>query len=173
MSKAFTRESDTDDDEPLPPSPSSGLPPGAKNYLTPDGADRLRAELERLRGEERPRLAATTDDPGTKRRVLRIDQRIHQIEETLRTATVTAPPTSEEDRRTVRFGALVTVRRKTGEAEYRIVGVDETDLDRGWVSVYAPIARALLNARIGDRVRFRFPSGEEELEIVRVVYPEG
>lgn len=171
MSKAFTRESDADDDEPLPPSPSSSLPPGAKNYLTPDGADRLRAELTRLRAEERPRLAGVSDDSGAKRRLLRIDQRIFQIEETLRTAVVTGAPSSEEDRRTVRFGALVTVCRKAGEAEYRIVGVDETDLDRGWVSVYAPIARALLNARIGERVRFRFPSGEEELEIVGVEYP--
>ncbi len=71
----------------------------------------------------------------------------------------------------VRFGASVRVRRADGEEDdYRIVGVDEIDLDRSWVSWLSPIARALLNARRGQRVRFRFPSGEEELEIVEISY---
>ncbi len=65
----------------------------------------------------------------------------------------------------------MTVRDSTGEeSTYRIVGVDETDFDRGWVSWQSPIARALLNARRGERVPFSFPSGEEELEIVAVSY---
>ena len=63
------------------------------------------------------------------------------------------------------------VRERNGEAaRYRIVGVDETDIDRGWVSWLSPIAKALLNARLGQRVRFRFPSGEAELEIVDIRY---
>jgi transcription elongation factor GreB len=53
---------------------------------------------------------------------------------------------------------------------YRIVGVDETDLDRGWVSWLSPVARALLNARLGERVRFRSPSGDRELTVVAVEY---
>jgi transcription elongation factor GreB len=56
------------------------------------------------------------------------------------------------------------------ESTYRIVGVDETDIDRNWVSWLSPIAKALLNARVGQRVRFKFPSGEAELEIIRVAY---
>jgi transcription elongation factor GreB len=56
------------------------------------------------------------------------------------------------------------------ETRYRIVGLDETDTDRGWVSWLSPIARSLLNARLGERVRFKFPSGEEELEIVCIEY---
>jgi transcription elongation factor GreB len=71
----------------------------------------------------------------------------------------------------VRFGATVLVRRSDGEEDnYRIVGVDEIDLDRGWVSWLSPIAKALMNARVGEQVRFKFPSGEEQLEIVRVEY---
>jgi transcription elongation GreA/GreB family factor len=63
------------------------------------------------------------------------------------------------------------VRDSAGEeSTYRIVGVAETDFDRGWVSWQSPVARALLNARRGERVRFRFPSGEEELEITAVSY---
>lgn len=69
------------------------------------------------------------------------------------------------------FGASVDVRDSRGvESSYRIVGVDETDIDRGWVSWLSPIAKALNNARVGERVKFRFPSGEEKLEILRVSY---
>ena len=67
--------------------------------------------------------------------------------------------------------ATVTVREGSGEESiYRIVGVDETDFDRGWVSAQSPIARALLNGKLGECVRFRFPSGEEDLEIIAITY---
>ena len=69
----------------------------------------------------------------------------------------------------VRFGATVTVREKDGsEQNYRIVGLDETDLDRGWVSWLSPIARALLGARLGQCVKFSFPAGEKELLITAI-----
>ena len=80
-----------------------------------------------------------------------------------------APPITPEAG--VRFGASVTVRDRSGvESRYRIVGVDETDIDRGWVSWLSPIAKALLNARVGDHVRFELPSGKEELEILSISY---
>ena len=63
-----------------------------------------------------------------------------------------------------------SVAQTAKKISYRIVGVDEIDLDRGWVSWLSPIAKALLNARAGERVRFKFPSGQEELEIVKVEY---
>lgn len=79
------------------------------------------------------------------------------------------PPTEPPDR--VRFGATVTVREHRGdESHYRIVGVHETDPERGWVSWLSPIAKALLNARLGERVRLRLPAGEKQLQIVRIVY---
>jgi transcription elongation factor GreB len=123
--------------------------------------------LERLVQVERPRLAAA-DDPDAKRRLQEVNQRIDQLHQCLETA-VTVPPPAERDR--VQFGATVTVREHSGEeTSYRIVGVDETDIDRGWVSWLSPIAKALANARLGERVRFKFPSGEEELEIVAIAY---
>jgi transcription elongation factor GreB len=71
----------------------------------------------------------------------------------------------------VRFGATVTVRDQNGgESCYRIVGVGETDINRGWVSWLSPVAKALLHARVGQWVKFRFPSGEEQLEIISVKY---
>src|SRR4051794_33983570 len=166
MSRAFVRESDDRPELPIA-RPAAALSPGAKNYLTPDGAERLRAELQRLIEVERPALVSTDDDADAKRQLLIIDQRIQQLEESLQSAEIVAPPVGEST--TVRFGATVTVRRANGdEDEYRIVGVDEIDLDRGWVSWLSPIARALLSQHVGARVRFKFPSGEEDLEVVAV-----
>ena len=169
MSKAFTRESDDLPDRPDPPRQPSSLPPGAKNYLTPGGARRLREELDRLIQLERPQIAGLPDQSDRKRRLGILDQRIGQLQRSLESAEVVQPPPATEDR--VRFGATVTVRDRQGlESQYRIVGVDEIDIDRGWASWLSPIARALLNARVGQRVRFALPAGEEELEIVAVAY---
>lgn len=169
MSKAFTRESDDLPDRPALPRQPSPLPPEAKNYLTPDGAQRLREELDRLVQVERPRLATLSDEGDNRRQLRVLDQRIGYLQQSLHSAVVVPPPAAPEDR--VRFGATVTVREAGGgESRYRIVGVDETDLDRGWVSWLSPIAKALLNARVGQRVRFKLPSGDEELEIVRLAY---
>lgn len=170
MSRAFVRESDEPRLPELPPLVSP-LPPGARNYITPAGLERLRAELARLLNEERPTLAArAADDIDTKARLQLLDQRIRYLEQSARTAEVTPPPVSGASD-VVRFGATVTVREPDGTlTRYRIVGVDETDLERNWVSWLTPIARALTNARVGDRVTFRAPRGAQQLEIVAVDY---
>lgn len=167
MSRAFVRESDFPQLPELPP-PVSPLPPGAKNYLTPAGAQRLRDELARLHDRERPRLAgAPADDVDAKRELQVLDQRIRYLQESLRTADVTEVTPGPTD--IVRFGATVTVRETAGgETRYRIVGVDETDLDRNWVSWLSPIARALMNAKRGDRVHFKAPRGLRELKITAI-----
>ncbi len=81
----------------------------------------------------------------------------------LGTVEIVPPPTGADARQRVVFGATVTVRevRTREESRYQIVGVDEVDLGDDRVSLYAPIARVLINARVGERVRFRFPAGEE------------
>ncbi len=171
MSRAFVRESDVPQLPELPPQ-LSPLPPGAKNYLTPGGAQRLQTELQQLLTEKRPPLAAApADDIDAKRELQVLDQRIRYLQESLRTAEIATPPSGAEDTGVVRFGATVTVRENDGsETQYRIVGVDETDLDRNWVSWLSPIARALMNARLGQRVQFRAPRGVKELEIVAIAY---
>ena len=169
MSKAFTREDSDGADLPDLPAPTSTLPFGAKNYMTPDGAIRLREELARLVEIDRPQFVASRSDPDSKRQLAAIDQRIAHLEHSLETATVVEPSSGEAN--VVRFGATVMVRERNGEeATYRIVGVDEIDLDRGWVSWLSPIAKALLNARVGERVRFHVPSGEQELEIIEISF---
>ena len=122
---------------------------------------------------ERPRAVANPlpDADQTRARLQAIDQRITQLAHSLETATVTPPPPPPHDR--VRFGATVTVQDSAGtESNYRLVGVDETDLDRGSVSWCSPIARALLNGRLGQRVRLQLPGKEEQLEIMRITYEE-
>lgn len=167
MSKAFTRESDDSPEQPVPARQSSILPLGVKNYMTPDGVQRLRDELDRLLQVERPRISAADGD--AKRQLQLMDLRIEELQQSLQSAEVVPPPDGAANE--VRFGATVTVRERNGEeVSYRIVGVSESDPDRGWVSWLSPIARALLNARLGERVRFKFPAGEEELEIVKIAY---
>ena len=169
MSKAFTREDDDAPERPALRRTVPALPPGAKNYLTPGGERRLRAELERLVHTERPRLAALPEDSTAQSDLRALAQRISHLEQSLRTAVVVPPPAGSEDR--VRFGATVTVRdRSGGETRYRIVGVDEVDVDRDWVSWLSPVAKALLNSKPGQRVRFKVPTGEEELEIMAIAY---
>jgi transcription elongation factor GreB len=152
MSKAFTRESDDAPERPLAPRPAPSLPPGTRNYITPDGAERLRAELAALEraGSSGPRLL--------------------QLQRALQTAEILPPPSPPHDE--VRFGAAVTVRDSTGfEEQFRLVGIDETDPAQDWISWICPLARGLLNARLGQRVRLQLPAGPRELEIIAIRYP--
>ena len=169
MSKAFTREDDQPEPEPPRRLPSV-LPPGAKNYLTPDGARLLRTQLDALVERERPALVAAVTEPEASARLQAMDDRIHELRRILESAVIVGPPSDDLD--IVRFGAIVTVRSlPDGQtARYRIVGVDETDVVRGWISWVSPVAKALLSAAVGDRVRAELPSGVKELEIQDVTY---
>lgn len=168
MSKAFTREDDALPEQPEIIERAVTLPEGARNSITPGGAAQLRAELTNLTETERPCLT-NQDDPETTRRLTLLDRRIEELHAILQSAEVVFPPVEPHDR--VHFGATVTVRERGGEeSRYRIVGADETDLDRDWVSWMSPIARALRNARLGEKVQFKFPSGEMELEIIGIEY---
>ncbi len=168
MSKAFTREENEGPEIPDLPPLASVLPEGAKNYVTAAGAQQLRDELEQLTNEKRPALVALGQDPEAKQQLAVLDRRIAQLERSLRSSEVVSRP---GDADVVRFGATVTVREENGEESiYRIVGVDETDFERGWISWQSPLARALLEARRGESVRFHIPSGEQELEVMAVSY---
>ena len=169
MNKAFTKESEEEPEEPAEIPRSAQLPPGTPNYMTADGAERMRAELDRLLNVESPGAAKDLPDAGAKRRLIAIEQRMGYLKECLRTAAPVS--VNVQDIGTVRFGASVTVSDPAGaHYDYRIVGVDEIDLDRGWVSWLSPIARALLNAKTGDAIVFRTPKGDEKLRVVRIAY---
>jgi len=180
MSKAFTRESDSDDEDDLPE--AEALPAGVKNYITPGGYARLKHELEHLTGVERPQVvntvswAASNGDRSEngdyiygKRRLREIDRRIRFLIKRLENAEVVDPERRDTDQ--VFFGATVTVADRDGaEQTLSIVGLDEVDPARGYVSWISPIARALLKAREGDMVRLATPAGTRELEVREVRY---
>lgn len=170
MSKAFLREDELrEDSPPLPAYPA--VHPGQKNFVTAAGANRLQAELAGLTGK-RAALSAKPRDPDLRREMQLLDHRIRHLQKALRTAEVIPPELEATD--TVRFGATVTVRDEDRvAARYRIVGVDETDQERGDVSWLSPLAQALLNAKTGQRVQVKTPRGEAALEIVSVVYEAG
>jgi transcription elongation factor GreB len=184
MNKAFTRESDTEDDEDI--ESISPLPVGARNYMTPGGFARLNGELEHLVQKERPALVATVawaagngdrsengDYIYGKKRLREIDRRIRFLIKRLDAAEVVDPaaPRDDEASGQVFFGATVTVRNARGEPRtVSIVGVDEIDTARGYISWVSPMARALLKAREGDTVMLRTPGGAEELDVEEVRY---
>ncbi|MGB8167905.1 MAG: GreA/GreB family elongation factor [Chthoniobacteraceae bacterium] len=160
MSKAFTREDNDAPEEPVVGRPNQALPAGATNWMTADGAARLREELRALHEQQAGSFGAVTWKRA-------LAQRAADLNCALDTATIVAPPTGACEE--VRFGAWVKVRERDGtERAYRIVGVDETDPDRGWVSWVSPLARALLGAKCGQQVTFRFPTGEKRLAIMEI-----
>ena len=181
MSKAFTRETDSDgddDDVALPP-----LPPGARNYITAQGYQRLRQELLQLIDEERPKVvevvhwAASNGDRSEngdylygKKRLREIDRRIRFLTKRLELAEVTDPSLHHGSDQ-VFFGATVRYEDEEGEQrEVTILGIDEADSARGQVSWVSPVARALLKAREGDVVRFQSPAGWREIEVLSIEY---
>jgi transcription elongation factor GreB len=182
MSKAFTKESDGDDEDDLPED-VGGLPISAKNYMTPQGFGRMREELDALLRKERPEVvkvvtwAAGNGDRSEngdyiygKKRLREIDRRVRYLSKRLANAEVVdAAKRAKTDQ--VFFGATVTYANGRGEERtIKIVGVDEVELDKGHVSWISPIAKALLRAEEGDVVKMRTPGGVEEIEIVKVEY---
>jgi transcription elongation factor GreB len=182
MSKAFVKESeDEDDDAPQPASKPAASAPGGKNYISPAGFARLKAELKQLVEVERPEVvktvawAASLGDRSEnadyiygKRRLREIDRRVRFLIKRLEGAEVVQSAGRDTDQ--VFFGATVRYRSKNEEKELTILGADEVDPGQGKVSWLSPVAKALLKARAGDSVTLRTPAGEERLEILEVTY---
>jgi transcription elongation factor GreB len=185
MNKAFTRERDDADDDadnaavlPLP----AGA--GGKNYITPQGYARLRAELLALMDDERPQVVETVhwaakngdrsengDYLYGKKRLREIDRRIRFLTQRLEIAEVTDPSVHHGGEQ-VFFGATVTYADEDGqERTVTIKGIDEAESSQGEVSWISPIARALLRARVGDLLSLATPAGSREIEVLEVRYP--
>ena len=187
MSKAFTNEeTEVEDDD--GPDEGPPLPTGSRNYMTPGGFARLKRELDDLVTRERPALVTTVawaagngdrsengDYIYGKKRLREIDRRIRFLVRRLDQAEVVDPASRRDDDNDdqVFFGATVTVRDDAGATRrISIVGVDEIDVARGYVSWVSPIARALLKSREGDVVSVQTPAGAEALEVMDVRYDE-
>ena len=182
MSKAFTKESDEGAFDEVIPEPKDLLPPGTRNYVTPEGAEALRTELTRLEDVLRPQVIAKKGSSGAKgkkeadgqslspkARLAAIDRRIQFLRDRLGNMDVV--DLSSQDQDSVHFGATVTIADPEGnERIYKIVGVDESQPSEGKVSFISPVARALISAREGDVVSLELPSGTTELEILSIDY---
>jgi transcription elongation factor GreB len=179
MSKAFVRE-DAGAPEEQPDAPA--IPTGGKNYISPAGFARLKAELRALVEVERPAVvqtvawAASNGDRSEngdylygKKRLREIDRRVRFLIKRLENAEVVRSSGRETDQ--VFFGAAVKVRAKGETRIITILGLDEVDPARGIVSWVSPIAKALIKAREGDTVTLRTPGGDDKLEILEVTYP--
>ena len=178
MSKAFVKE---DAEQPEEQLEAPALAAGSKNYISPAGFARLKAELRELVERERPEVvktvawAASLGDRSEnadyiygKRRLREIDRRVRFLIKRLESAEVVSSSGRDTDQ--IFFGARVTLKAGGVVKQITILGQDEADAARGVVSWVSPIARALLKARAGDTVKLRTPAGEQTLEILEVAY---
>jgi transcription elongation factor GreB len=182
MSKAFTKETDSDADD-RDADQADALPASVKNYVTPSGQAALQAELRQLLQGERPKLvetvswAASNGDRSEnadyiygKKRLREIDRRVRYLSKRLDSAVV-VDPKQQQGLQQVFFGATVTYAREDGsEHTVTLVGVDEADFSKRKISWLSPVARALMKARVNDTVSLSTPSGVEEIEIISIVY---
>ena len=181
MSKGINTENEQDDEDEH--ADASPLPAGLRNYITPAGFARLKAEALHLLDRERPDLvkvihwAASNGDRSEnadyiygKRRLREIDRRIRFLTKRL-DAAVVVDPSTRDDTDQIFFGATVTLNDESGEEKkYSIVGIDEADVSRGRISWISPLAKALIKAREGDTVTVKTPGGDERLEVMGIEY---
>jgi transcription elongation factor GreB len=183
MSKAFVKESPAEPEQ-QDERETAAMPPGTKNYISPSGFARLKAELRQLVEIERPAVVKTVawaaalgdrsenaDYLYGKKRLREIDRRVRFLIKRLEAAEVVRSAGRDTDQ--VFFGAAVSVKNISGKIQtLTILGVDEVDPARGKISWISPMAKALLKGRAGDLVTVRTPSGDEQLEILEVSYLE-
>jgi len=164
-------------------------PAGEKNYVTPRGLRLLREELDQLRKVERPKVvevvswAAGNGDRSEngdyiygKKRLREIDRRLRYLLKRIENAEPVDP--ARQNRAKVFFGATVTFVAADAdldapEERLRIVGVDETDARKGWISIDSPLAKALLGKATGVSVTIDSPGGTIEYELLAVEYRPG
>lgn len=153
-------------------------------YITPDGLARIRAEYDQLFGIERPKIvevvswAASLGDRSEnadylygKKRLREIDKRLAHLARTMKAAKV-VDPAKQEDRGQIRFGATVELAdEEDNRRTLTIVGDDEADASSGKIGWSAPLARALIGAKVGDERIVRLPAGEKSYEVIAIRYP--
>jgi transcription elongation factor GreB len=157
----------------------------ADRYITPEGLARIRAEYDELFGVERPRVvevvswAASLGDRSEnadylygKKRLREIDRRLSHLARIMKAAKV-VDPAKQEARNEVRFGATVELADEVDNRRIlTLVGDDETDASIGHIGWSAPLARALIGARVGDERIVRLPVGEKSYEVIEIRYPD-
>ena len=154
-------------------------------FITPEGLKRIRTEYDELFGIERPKMVETVSWAASlgdrsenadyiygKRRLREIDRRLAHLARIMKAAKV-VDPSQQPSRDEVRFGAIVELADEDDNRRtLTIVGDDETDASAGRIGWNAPLARALIGAKVGDERIVRLPVGEKSYEIVSIRYPD-
>jgi transcription elongation factor GreB len=162
MSRAFVKEPDGDG---VPADPPERVHSPHPNYVTPEGLRQLHRRVDELLAERAP--LAGSGDPDARRRLRLIDRDLRYVEERIRRAVPVDPADQPEGE--VAFGSVVAVETPEGRRmTFAIVGEDEADVSQGRISWVSPLAAALMEARAGDTVTWRRPSGDVELTIVSI-----
>jgi transcription elongation factor GreB len=191
MSRAFVEETDDNFDD--VPAIKDPLPPGVKNYMTPEGAAKLREELQELQNEKYPRLQQKLSlavkrgedlkeeaQVNMRRSLREMERRIEYLQIMLEKLEVVNSGNQDsgnqdsgnQDSLEVHFGARVCLRERNAEKKwYRIVGIDESSPAEGRISWISPLARSLLSKRVGDVVRLDLPAGGKTYRVVAIEYP--
>jgi transcription elongation factor GreB len=157
----------------------------ADRYITADGLARIRAEYDELFGIERPEIVETVSWAASlgdrsenadyiygKRRLREIDRRLAHLARIMKDAKV-VDPAAQQARDQVRFGATIELAdEKDNRRTLTIVGDDEADASAGRIGWSAPLARALIGARVGDERIVRLPSSEKSYEVITIRYPD-
>lgn len=171
MSRAFVKEDNAGEPPIIPPRPA--LPPGATNYVTPQGLAQLKEELTALEAE-RAQVEANHEDEANRTRQLTIlNGRLSALLQRLASARVIDPASQPEDE--VRFGATVTLKTISGGKKgfvrtFTIVGVDEASIEAGKIAFIAPIARAVIGAKAGESIPLKMGKLEEVVEVTKIKY---
>lgn len=154
----------------------------SKNYITPQGFEKLKAEYHELIAVERPKVvevvtwAASNGDRSEnadyqygKRRLRQIDGRLHFLQKRMEAAEVIDPKVLKSDK--VIFGAKITIEDEDGETHtYQIVGEDEIDIKQNKISWKSPVAKALLGKKLDDEVKIQKPAGDQIVVITEIVF---
>lgn len=158
--------------------------PALNRYLSPQGAEKMRQELRHLQQKERPQIVETVswaasngdrsenaDYQYGKKRLREIDRRMRFLTKRLENAIIIDPATQTQRDR-IFFGATISyIDEEDKDYKVTILGVDESSLERGEISLISPVARALIGRKIGDETTINTPSGPMIIDILSITYP--
>jgi transcription elongation factor GreB len=166
MSRGFVREEDQEELPMVPPRPY--LPDGATNYVTPEGVEFLLKEKEELL-EEKKNIEYTNDN---ERRIAKnlVNATLNLLVARIDSAKVVDPNAQKQD--SVRFGANLKLKmdNSTSPKNFKIVGVDEADISQGKISYLSPVAKVLMEKKVGDKASLQLDSGQRIFEILEIDY---
>ncbi|MGO1585391.1 GreA/GreB family elongation factor [Mesonia sp.] len=164
MSRGFVKEEDQEEAPLIPP--RAALPMGVTNYVTQNGKDALLEERKDL--EEKRANIDLEDEQAKRREQVVIDGKIQLLNERIASARVI--PLEKQPQEEVRFGAKVEFVLNKTMQEFQIVGVDEADVKNKKISFTAPIAKALMGAKVNEKVDFQLGAESKSIKVLAIVY---